>query len=522
MPTTRYTSTSDNSAISSVDFYANSFGRKDARLYINAEAAGDGTLDTLLATLKEKKITAYADIHEGEPTIVAYGFRKPERLLDVLGQSGAMPAASAPETFSAEGEKKSTGLRQFVQRHAIRLASVSGLLGHAMMGALAWRTGEKSFFATASFYGTADAVIARYGTDKSVKAEPLMQDFKHHLWKQGEDNSFVITDTDKISTLQSADRFMHKYGFQIGNAFGASGNVGMVVGGFNQKDGFMTAAGLTSLLGAAMQIFGTEQQLAPDEKKRRSIIARLFNFVNANPMQVAAATNLADPLMLTLSAVGTNDRNLTKIAKNTKQIHELRQELFDPKEAKALRAGHTDLSDFDYAEAGFEDTGLLVGVGGNTTSFAEKSRDRTALDRMLALEESIGHMDVKQAAVGTPAEDTDMHRVPLVGPFAATAREYATQRGMGTEKAELKAAKQAVADGSLYAGENPVILGKDMGEEEIKQASDKLSKIDSLQNGIGYAEKGGKTEPWIRGGGSRILRWCNLLTSDCTQNSQSR
>lgn len=319
MAITQYRWNDEKSALSQVDFATNSFGRTDAVI-----AAGNridaGALRELPGELKKLGITAYADMRDGKPVLVAYGFKKSKDLLDALQGTGLINSIPVPTTETTREEREAGGWRKFVQRYAIRLAAVSGLLGHASMATISGITRDWKWFGTAWRYTLADAVISKYGTDKSVTADPVMQDFKDYLWKQGVENDFVVARTDKISGRESFDNFMKKRSFQIANAAGAFGNYSQIQIG--RKDGNIgfVVAGVTSMFGAGLQIFGSEMKRNPMQQKRKDPLSRLFGFIDANPMQVAAFTNFTDPFMLFHGAISSKKIDEEKIKMNNTEL----------------------------------------------------------------------------------------------------------------------------------------------------------------------------------------------------------
>jgi len=303
MALTRYHSTNPEAAISKIEFYNNSFGREDALIYPGKHATAE-ELSGLAETLKKQKITAYADIRDGQPVLVAYGFKKPEKLLSSLRKQGLTTGLSKPEAETSAEEKALEGspFKKFVKRNAIKLAAVSGLMGHASMAAISAATQNPGWFGTAWKYTLSDAVISRYGTDKNVTADPVMQDFKDYLWKQDIDNSFVKARTDKVSALEGFDSFMQKYSFQIANGFGMLGNINQIGIGQSENNSGLVIAGATSAFGASLQILGSEEKRNPEQLQRRGVLAKVLNFLDANPMQVAAITNFTDPIALFFGA----------------------------------------------------------------------------------------------------------------------------------------------------------------------------------------------------------------------------
>ncbi len=314
MPTAVYTWNKSEDLLSQIEVAPNSFGREDAVIYPNKSIA-NGQFKDLPLKLEKHGITAYPDIRDGQQVLVAYGFKKADKLVDILKRENLVSEKIAPKIKINDNEKNErTGqIKKFVRRYAIRLAAVSGLLGHISMGSISALTKDWKFFGTAWKYTAADAVIATYGTDKSVTADPVMQDFKNYLWSQGVENDFVKARTDEVSGAEGFNNFMKKRSFQIANAFGAMGNLNQIQIGLEDKNTGFVVAGATSMFGAGLQIFGSEKKQNPEQLERKGIFSKVFSFIDANPMQIAAATNFTDPFALFYSAY-----NNTKIEANNK------------------------------------------------------------------------------------------------------------------------------------------------------------------------------------------------------------
>ncbi len=320
MAITRYTSKDATTPITQVEFYKNSFGREDATIQVR-ENVEPGALRDLSLKLKLQGITAYADVRDGKQVLTAYGFKDHEKLNNFLKQEKLIGTVDRAEEAQAN-ENKAGSFKQFVQRYAIRLAAASGLMGHVSMGAISYITGNNKYVGTAWKYTTADAIIATYGTDKSVTADPIMQDFKNYLWEQKIDNSFVKARNDSISAGEGFNNFMKKYSFQMANAFGAMGNINQVQIGMEEKNPGFVFAGVTSLMGAGLQIFGSEKKKNPQQMERKGALSKAFGFIDANPMQIAAATNFGDPIALFYSAANSQKIDETNLRNNKVELAE--------------------------------------------------------------------------------------------------------------------------------------------------------------------------------------------------------
>ena len=304
--------------VTKVEFYKNSFGREDATIYVS-DNAEPGELRDLALKLKAQGMTAYPDVRDGQQVLTAYGFKDHGKLTGYLKHQKLLGKVNKTAEDQEKGEKAGA-LKQFVQRFAIRLAAASGLLGHISMGIISTVTGDWKYFGTAWKYTTADAVIATYGTDKSVTGDPLMQDFKDYLWEQGLDNSFVKARTDNVSAAEGFNNFMKKRSFQIANAFGAMGNVNQIQIGLDDKDPGFVIAGATSLFGAGLQIFGSEKKQNPQQVARKGFLAKVFGFIDANPMQIAALTNFTDPFALFYKAFNSKKLDKKNLRDNNNKI----------------------------------------------------------------------------------------------------------------------------------------------------------------------------------------------------------
>ncbi|TAE34384.1 MAG: hypothetical protein EAY65_02915 [Alphaproteobacteria bacterium] len=300
--------------IANLEISKTSFGRKQAVLRFKDEVDA-AALKNLPEALNKAGITAFPELdpETNKVNLVMYGFGNEARIMNIMQTHRLVDGPVQTQTFDVPtpeeiAEKK---MRQedgliasgvaFVDRHALRIQAVVGMVGHGLTGLLGVKLGDSNRVANGIFYGASTSIQAIYGSGQDeINFQPVM--YKTSKYLEGENISFdshvAGADADK-NALQKLNQVIHDNAFALSHAIGGFGDIAQLLSGLADKEyGWSRVGqGASSMIGCLAQIFCDEAPVDMEEMKYKNAVEQGLAFVNAHPLALAGNINLWQNIM---------------------------------------------------------------------------------------------------------------------------------------------------------------------------------------------------------------------------------
>ncbi len=296
-----------NSAIKEMDICQTLSGEKRAVLYApdaKDKAANEKIADAQMTLLGHYGLRSYPRYEDGRHSLVVYGFKKPEELLEKLQNTGYTFGTPKVSDAPARSDEIAPGLRNRMEsfRHngALKAQGIAGFLGNMALLARARLEDDPTKALIALIFFVNNWNYFHYGNGaEAMSPDETIAKTQKFLAHYGIDNT--TTDLDKMlakvkdheTVAKKLDQYVADNLIKINEGMGAVNNVLMIVNGLQRKEFGIAGAGLSSLVGSLVAMFAKEVPIEEQNPELQdSVIGKIQSWIQGSPMSFLGVCNL--------------------------------------------------------------------------------------------------------------------------------------------------------------------------------------------------------------------------------------